>query len=200
VGRKKDIRETRLAKKARLLLAMEELSAEHGLEETAVDEITRRAGVAKGTFYNYFKDKADIVADLVTRRSRAILRRSLEATRALTLASPVEELLSFVDHVIEILRRDRLDLELLHKNLTWDLCHRLIAEIEADETLREISERFRVALEARDGGPGRDLDKILYMLLQLISAVCYSAIVRKEPASMGMMKPVLMDTVRRIVT
>lgn len=44
-----------------LLRAGVELIEEHGLENTTIEAITRRAGVAKGTFYNYFKTKHDLV-------------------------------------------------------------------------------------------------------------------------------------------
>ena len=36
-----------------------------GIESVTIDEITRGAGVAKGTFYRYFDDKADVVASLM---------------------------------------------------------------------------------------------------------------------------------------
>jgi AcrR family transcriptional regulator len=39
--------------------------SEHGYFETTVDDIARRAGVAKGTLYLYFRDKPDIYIGLV---------------------------------------------------------------------------------------------------------------------------------------
>jgi len=41
-----------------------ELFAEHGYEATTVNQITERAGVAKGTFFNYFACKEDLLCDL----------------------------------------------------------------------------------------------------------------------------------------
>jgi len=35
--------------------------SEHGFEHATVEEITRRARVAKGTFFNYFRTKADVL-------------------------------------------------------------------------------------------------------------------------------------------
>ncbi len=40
--------------------AAEELFGLRGFANVSIDEITARAGVAKGTFYNHFADKADI--------------------------------------------------------------------------------------------------------------------------------------------
>ncbi len=41
-----------------------ELFTERGTEAVTVDEITRRAGVAKGSFYRYFEDKPQLVLAL----------------------------------------------------------------------------------------------------------------------------------------
>ena len=58
--RQKAARETRrkLLESARLIVSR------NGLSGTSVDEITSMCGVAKGTFYTYFKRKEDIVSAL----------------------------------------------------------------------------------------------------------------------------------------
>jgi AcrR family transcriptional regulator len=43
-----------------LLGAAAELMGRRGLPDVSIDEIVARAGVAKGTFYNHFRDKQDI--------------------------------------------------------------------------------------------------------------------------------------------
>jgi len=47
-----------------LLNAAEKLIAEKGFERVTIDEITETADLAKGTFYNYFDDKAQIAKEL----------------------------------------------------------------------------------------------------------------------------------------
>lgn len=68
--------------RAALLNAGTELIEEHGLEATTIEAITSRAGVAKGTFYNYFKTKHDLIYAAVQEGSQgwedeleSILRR-----------------------------------------------------------------------------------------------------------------------------
>jgi AcrR family transcriptional regulator len=54
------------------------LFLEHGLEAVTIDDITRRAGIAKGSFYRYFEDKADLVDAVVAPMAgefRSALRR-----------------------------------------------------------------------------------------------------------------------------
>lgn len=57
---------TRSAGKTRekLVAAAIELFARKGFDKTTVDEIVAEAGVAKGTFYLYFKSKDDLIREL----------------------------------------------------------------------------------------------------------------------------------------
>jgi len=48
-----------------LLRAAEACFAEHGLEATKVEDITSRAGIAKGAFYSYFERKEDCWKEIV---------------------------------------------------------------------------------------------------------------------------------------
>ena len=50
-----------------LLDAAEAVFTEHGLARATIDQITARAGVAKGTFYLYFRSKDEVVAALQER-------------------------------------------------------------------------------------------------------------------------------------
>jgi len=52
-------------KRVAILKAAFAAVAEHGYFETTIDDIARRAHVAKGTVYLYFKDKPDIYIGLV---------------------------------------------------------------------------------------------------------------------------------------
>lgn len=49
-------------KKEALLLSAFELFTEKGIQNTSISEIVKRAKMAKGTFYLYFKDKFDILS------------------------------------------------------------------------------------------------------------------------------------------
>ncbi|SMG17598.1 TetR/AcrR family transcriptional regulator [Dethiosulfovibrio salsuginis] len=47
-----------------LLEATRMVLAEHGWDGTTMDRVAARAGVAKGTIYNYFQDKTELMASL----------------------------------------------------------------------------------------------------------------------------------------
>lgn len=56
-----------------LMNASERLFQAKGYDQTAVEEITREADVAKGTFYLHFSSKADVMAALRARFIRQLL-------------------------------------------------------------------------------------------------------------------------------
>ena len=59
-----------------LVKAAEEVFGEFSYERASVSEITRRAGVAQGTFYVYFPDKKSVFIELVHHLNE-ILRRTI---------------------------------------------------------------------------------------------------------------------------
>jgi TetR/AcrR family transcriptional regulator, transcriptional repressor for nem operon len=64
-----------------LLDAAQSLVVEKGVSATTLDDVTRRAGVAKGTFYLYFRSKDDLVAALQQRFSDRMAERVEAAAR-----------------------------------------------------------------------------------------------------------------------
>lgn len=54
--------EAALETKKKLLKATEELLKEKDMNDVNIEEITKRAGVAKGSFYTYFRNKEDAIA------------------------------------------------------------------------------------------------------------------------------------------
>lgn len=72
------------ATRRRLLEAAENVFAEQGFFRASIADITRRAGVAQGTFYIYFKAKEDIFRELVRTMSHDLRRALQEAVAPIT--------------------------------------------------------------------------------------------------------------------
>ena len=62
-------------KRERILLAATDLFVSHGYRKTSVDEVAYQAGVAKGTIYLYYRNKAELVYHAVALEKRAHLER-----------------------------------------------------------------------------------------------------------------------------
>ncbi len=72
----------RTANRRAIMDAAEELFGLHGFMAVSVDEVTARAGVAKGTFYNHFIDKTD-VANQIAFEIRQDMRSRIAAIKSI---------------------------------------------------------------------------------------------------------------------
>lgn len=70
--------------------AAETVFGEKGYERASISTITRRAGVAQGTFYVYFPDKKSIFVELVRELSVRLRREMSQAIVGLTSRSEIE--------------------------------------------------------------------------------------------------------------
>ena len=107
--RRKGTREARSAarREAILAAALEEFS-EQGFAATRLDDVARRAGVAKGTIYLYFRDKESLFQELI----RAVLAPLIGTIEAMgdadmPMALVTERIVDmFVNQVLETRRKE----------------------------------------------------------------------------------------------
>ncbi|MBP2019285.1 AcrR family transcriptional regulator [Symbiobacterium terraclitae] len=83
-GKVEKMSERAEATRRKLLEAAEEVFAELGFFRASVAEITRRANVAQGTFYIYFKAKEDIFRALVRTMSHDLRQELAMAVASIT--------------------------------------------------------------------------------------------------------------------
>ncbi len=62
-------------KRARILQAASDLFVESGYRKTSVDKVARRAGIAKGTVYLYFKSKVDLLFHAIAVEKQLYMHR-----------------------------------------------------------------------------------------------------------------------------
>ncbi|MFN7975570.1 MAG: helix-turn-helix domain-containing protein [Acidobacteriota bacterium] len=71
-----------------------ELFLARGIEAVAIDDIVKKAGVAKGSFYRYFRDKADLVEAILEPVSRGMQDAFSRGTDALGAARDRQKLVA----------------------------------------------------------------------------------------------------------
>ena len=64
----------------KLIDAMRSLLQEKDADDIGIEEITVRAGVAKGTFYTYFKRKEDVVSVIAMESYNVIKQAAFNST------------------------------------------------------------------------------------------------------------------------
>jgi AcrR family transcriptional regulator len=107
-GEPRSLRErVREATREALLEAAEQTFAEQGIEGARIEDIAARAGIAVGTFYNYFQDRDDLLRALAGVRRETLMER-LDAAAAAARGGPWQaQLLGFLRALLEHLERHR---------------------------------------------------------------------------------------------
>ncbi len=102
--------ENKLRKRNKILEAAYELFLNKGIHTTAIDEVVKKAGVAKGTFYLYFRDKYDLTDQIILYKSKELVRQVLEEVRGLGEQKQLpasEQILLFIDKIIDAMAENR---------------------------------------------------------------------------------------------
>jgi AcrR family transcriptional regulator len=178
-----------------LYAAAYELFTTQGIHNTAISDIVKKAGVAKGTFYLYFKDKYDVLDKIILDKSSEILVEAIENTNTKEFDSFEEKLLYFIDYIIEYLKQNKLLLKLIYKNLSWGVVRKAYKDYKG---INEIYYMFEDGLKDYDLKEG-DIEKVIFIILELVGSVCYSCIVLGEPTEIDEMKPILFEIIKKII-
>ncbi len=185
-------------KREKLLDAGYELFLENGVNDVSISSITCKAGIAKGTFYLYFKDKYDLLNSLVLHKSSIILSRAIEASVKLPKGSISERTLFIVDYVIEFMKANKDMLKLIDKNLSWGV---FVEAIEKDESYSNLKELSKVVLGDLEkiGYTQKKAEQVVFIIIEMLGSVCYSSIILEQPAPIDEMKPVIFEMIKKML-
>lgn len=179
-------------KRESLLNSAYELFMDKGISNTTIDQICRKAGIAKGTFYLYFHDKEDILKSLIKRISYTLLQNAY--ARVNKNRSFIENLVQMADYLIDYFKNDTGTVQVLKKDFTWP-----ITEEEFISTDDPLMSSIRDMIEQYSESSGLEEHKILlriYALFSMIASVCYSAIIDHFPDDIDMFKPEIFSMIR----
>ncbi|WP_340084204.1 TetR/AcrR family transcriptional regulator [Siminovitchia sp. FSL H7-0308] len=109
----------------KLLTEGKRLFEVHGLQKTSIGELTKKAGIAQGTFYQFFSSKEELYFDIIEQEEQAIQRELVDqiATARLTKSSFVH----FLQQAIYSLEKSPI-LHQLHDEHTMALLMRKLPE------------------------------------------------------------------------
>lgn len=195
---KSKLESKKLIKEKDLYSAAYELFTTKGFQNTAIDDIVKKAGVAKGTFYLYFKDKYDIINKIILQKSSNLIKEAMEKTEEKSFDNFIDMFLFHVDYIIEYFKDNKLMLKIINKNFSWGVYRRAIMQPEQHEEMREVIDIFIVNMETL-GTDKKESEKILFMIIELVGSVCYSSIILEEPYDMDSMKPILFKTIKKML-
>ncbi len=165
-----------------------------GLHNTSIDDIVREAGIAKGTFYLYFKNKYDLQNKLVSAKAGQVFMKAYRQMQKQHLESFEDQLLYLVDHILNQLSRNKILLAFISKNLSWGV---FLESLEKDSETGD-SEFLKVYrhIVSLSQKKYRHPEILLYMIIELVNSTCYSVILFGTPVTLEELKPYLHQTIR----
>jgi|LGOV01.1.fsa_nt_gb AcrR family transcriptional regulator len=174
------------------------LFTQKDINKVTVSGIAKQAGVAKGTFYLYFKSKYSLLDKLIVKKSYELLMESYLYTKQMNLVSYNERILYFINHIIDLLSENRILLKLLHKNLSWGMFNQAVDNKVITDIINNLIHELYSGKENNDLSE-EDFYKVLFMVIELTSSVCYHAIIEEKPANIEEMKPLLLNMIKKVI-
>lgn len=184
-------------KEARLLDTAFQLFTTKGMTKTSISDIVNNAGVAKGTFYLYFKDKYDIADKLVSTKTRALCQQAAQRMEQADIQNAEDRIIFIMDDLINELDKNRTLLYFINKNLSWGIFRNALTRAEEQNQL-DSSDFFRRVFR-EDIVNWHDLTAMLYIIIEMAGSTCHSVILEQDPMPLEEFRPHLHQSVRAVM-
>ncbi|MBR2188617.1 MAG: TetR/AcrR family transcriptional regulator [Eubacterium sp.] len=174
-----------------------QLFVDKGFVKTTIADIAKAAGLAKGTFYLYFKDKYELRDRLIVRHSSLVLHEANEHLQKNPVDGFENQLLVIIDYILEYLKKNTMVLKFINKNLSWGIFQQAMSETapeESQEILNTLLEMMR-----KDHLQCERPDLMLFTIFEMVSSTCYSCILYEKPVSMEVYLPYLHRCIHNIL-
>lgn len=184
-------------KKETLYSTAFELFTTKGLSKTTISDIVNKAGVAKGTFYLYFKDKYDIKNKLVTHKAQDLFMQAHKDLKKTDITDFEEQIMFIIDHIINTLKNNTSLLYFIAKNLSWGVFRNALNSSPEDSE-ENFYDMFKDMIP-RDSMDDNSAELLLFQLVEFISSTAYSTILYNEPVSLNKFLPHMHNTIHLMI-
>ena len=196
------IEHNKQTKRASLLQASFDLFINKGFQETTISDISKKSGLAKGTFYLYFKDKYDLRDQLVARKSGQLLQDAAEHIKKQTgtdkPAGLENYLFAIIDYILLKLQDNKMLLRFISKNLSWGIFRHAVEQHDDDDTFETVYAGYLQALEDSHMSCSNP-ELMLFTILELVSSTGYNCILYESPTDLKTYLPYLHTSVHQII-
>lgn len=192
-----NMEEKKTIKRNKILDAASALFLDKSFASTAIDDVVKMAGVAKGTFYLYFKDKYDLLDQIVAHKTAEMFGEGVRRLREVSgyeSFSLKEKIMFITEYAEDYLAEHRELAALLSRNLSS--CFRRFVSGGSEELTGTVSV-FTEAFSA-EGYSEYQAKKIIYLITETVGSVCCEAVMGTGPFTLEEIRPVLNSAVANI--
>jgi AcrR family transcriptional regulator len=163
-----------------------ELFVKKGVDNTSVNDIVKTAGIAKGTFYLYYKNRDDLINDVFEKYGTAffneVILKNKDAPKITFLA----------DSILKYFSENQMFLIELKKNLAF---HREFKYYE--KTMSVFSKVILNFINLNENYPIKQLDAYSEIIIGTILDICYRLFVDKSIKDESEAKVMMEDFMKR---
>ena len=185
-------------KRESLLDSAFSLFIDNGFNKTSISDIVKNAGVAKGTFYLYFKDKYDIRNKLASSKTQDLFFAAYLAVRQNQITGFPAQLHFMIDHILNALKKDSQLLIFVSKNLSWNVFQAALEQKMPDRDVRFYDKYLQLIEEGHQAYEHPDL--LLFSVIELASSTCYNCILYQQPVPLEEYMPYLHKSIDGILS
>lgn len=188
----------RLEKKMKIIDTAFSLFREHSVNATAVDDIVKAAGIARGTFYLYFKDKSDLLEQIILYKSTEYMKAVLKTT----LSEPLIEDSDFFERVrvflncfIDFLIENKEIIPVMSKNMSS--CLKILPEFYDSE----IADIYNALIEymTKLGYTPENAHITTLIVVDMTSNVCSDAIMYEKPYPIEQIRDIVISSAISVI-
>lgn len=163
-----------------------ELFESRGVDGTSVNDIVKNAGIAKGTFYLYFRNKDDLINEVFEKYGEAFFREVILRNKELP------KIVFFASSTIEFFSSNKMFLIELRKNLG---SHRDYPYFR--KTMTAFSGVILNFLNLNENYPITQLDTYSEIIISTILEICYRLIIEGSIKNQDEARIMLEDFLKR---
>ena len=188
----------KLEKKMKILDTAFSLFRTSSVSATAIDDIVKAAGIARGTFYLYFKDKSDLLEEIILYKSTEYMREVLE--KAVSDYSREDQdfyqlARSFLNHYIDFLTENREMLPIMSKNISS--CLRHLPDFY-DPYIEKVYARFINEMENL-GYNEKNAHITAYIVIDMVGSICSDAILLGKPFPIEQIRETVIESALALI-
>ena len=161
------------------------LFEKNGTHLVSIDEIVKGAGVAKGTFYLYFKDRYDLISTLIIEKASKYMSLLSDEYEPRDFGDVSTSVRHYIEYILDFLQKNKTLCILIEKNL--NTCVNAVAQTK-EGPIKELYEKIFSEL-INCGVSEAEARAKLYLYIELIVSSCCNAIIRETPYTIEELKP-----------
>ncbi len=178
-----------------------DLFSKQGIQNTTISNIVEKAGVGKGTFYLYFKDKYDIRNRLIAHKASQIFLKAADSLESRagqnTSLSLEDKVIIIADDIMGQFEENPQLLRFISKELVWGVFKSHLA-LSADTDDLDFYAIIHSLLEQSDVKYS-DPEAMFFMIIEMVGSASYNSILHGDPLPIEKLKPYVFRSIRAIM-